>query len=95
MTPNPALHYLALPWSWSIKFDAESNCWLATIRELPDFFAAGKTAGEAAGNAREALLSHLQGYLNGGIEVPMPVNRGQSRGTSGVEETRELVTAAT
>jgi predicted RNase H-like HicB family nuclease len=70
-----ALLYLGLPWNWDIKFDAESDCWIATVGEMPDFFAAGATPGEAALNAREALQSHICGYLESGTEIPLPLNR--------------------
>lgn len=90
---NDALAYLALPWRWAITHDAESECWLATIVELPDFFAAGATAGEAALNAREALLSHISGYLNTGTEVPMPAFRPFSE-QSESPETEEIFAAA-
>lgn len=69
---TPAESYVGLPWSYHITHDAESNAWIVTIDELPDFFAAGKTPGEAAGNGRDALLSHLSGYLATGTPIPTP-----------------------
>lgn len=67
------LGYLALPWTWDIRQDPDdSTCWIATIAELPDFFAAGSGPGEAAGNAREALRSHIAGYLATGTPIPLP-----------------------
>jgi len=75
ISSDRALQYLALPWNWDIKFDAESGCWLATIGELPDFFAAGNSAGDAAFNSREAFVSHISGYLESGVPIPMPLNQ--------------------
>lgn len=60
----------ALPWTYDLSLcDGE---WVVTITELPDFFAAGATPGEAVGNAHEALLSHLAGYLATGLPIPTP-----------------------
>jgi predicted RNase H-like HicB family nuclease len=59
---------MALPWSYSLQ--VEDGDWVVTIAELPDFFAAGTTPGEAASNAREALRSHLAGYLACGKPIP-------------------------
>jgi predicted RNase H-like HicB family nuclease len=72
---DPVLNYLGLPWGWDLGYDLEEGCWVATIAELPDFFAAGETAGEAAANAREALASHIAGYLATGTRIPTPSPR--------------------
>ena len=88
---NPALSYLVLPWTWSIALDAESNCWVATIAELPDFFAAGATAGEAAANAREALISHFSGYLRTGTPIPLPKARASWEPSNGVTPGAQLI----
>lgn len=61
---------VALPWSYHLA--QEDGEWIVTITELPDFFAAGATPGEAAGNAQEAIRSHLAGYLAAGIAIPTP-----------------------
>jgi len=78
VTPDPIIRYLGAPWSWSIEYDRESGCWLATIAELPDFFAAGDTSGEAAFNAREALISHISGYVATGTPIPVPAPKTRS-----------------
>lgn len=78
--------YLALPWSWDFKYDPTEQCWLATIAELPDFFAAGESAGEAAKNARDALVSHLSGYVASGTRIPTPKARSVGIATTGKSE---------
>ncbi|MDQ2668183.1 MAG: hypothetical protein M3Z05_19605 [Gemmatimonadota bacterium] len=83
--------YLALPWSWDIKYDQNEECWVATIAELPDFFAAGESAGEAAFNARDALISHLSGYVVTGTPIPTPKARSATTRTGMFEETAQLV----
>lgn len=75
MTKSSPIAFLGLPWSWSIDYDAENDCWLATIGELPDFFAAGDTPAEASLNARDALLSHITSYLNTNTPLPLPASR--------------------
>lgn len=74
--PQPMLHdaesYLSLPWSWHDEWSPEDGCFIVTVRELPDFFAAGSDRPEAYRNAREALISHLQGYLATGTPIPVP-----------------------
>lgn len=75
MTHDPILTYVGLPWSWDIHEDAEAGCWVATIAELPDFFAAGATSAEAALNSRDALKSHIAGYLESGTPIPAPATR--------------------
>jgi predicted RNase H-like HicB family nuclease len=71
----------ALPWTYDLSVD--DGEWVVTIAELPDFFAAGSTPGEAAGNAHEALLSHLAGYLATGMPIPTPPLRTEFPVTSG------------
>jgi predicted RNase H-like HicB family nuclease len=88
-----ALQFVALPWSWQLQFDREENCWVATIDELPDFFAAGASAGEAAANARDALISHLTGYLQTGTPIPTPTAK-TARPVSGVKDAGDLVECA-
>lgn len=78
----------ALPWTYDLSLD--DGDWVVTIAELPDFFAAGATPGEAVGNAQEALLSHLGGYIACGREIPTPPFRTEFPVTSG---DRELVAA--
>lgn len=71
---DPAEKYLALNWGW--RFDRvmeDGECFfVATVAEIPDFRAFGETKEEVAGNARDALLSHLRGYLNTGKSIPVP-----------------------
>jgi predicted RNase H-like HicB family nuclease len=95
MTPiNPAIQFLAAPWTWSINHDPDGDCWVATIKELPDFFAAGKTSGEAALNAREAFISHISGYLATGTPIPTPHNPGVLPGSTGTENAQLIEVAA-
>lgn len=58
--------------AWTYEMCLDDGDWVITIAELPDFFAAGATPGEAAGNAQEALRSHLAGYLATGKHIPAP-----------------------
>lgn len=76
---EPEEAYLGLPWSWQLIWDHDEQCFVMTIDELPDFFAAGKTAAEAAINAREAFLSHITGYLATGTPIPVPQRSTQDR----------------
>lgn len=69
---SPVDGLIALPWTYALGRDEESGDWVVTIDELPDFFAAGRSPGEAAGNAQEALRSHLAGYLATGLIPPPP-----------------------
>jgi predicted RNase H-like HicB family nuclease len=64
-------------WSWGIdEFEEDGDVYfLVTIRELPDFFAAGASSMEAAANSRDALVSHLMAYLVAGKEIPVPQSR--------------------
>jgi len=78
-----AMQFLALPWTWAIQYDAADDCWIATVAELPDFFAAGSTPGDAAGNGREALLSHLSGYIASGTPIPTPHPQARQQVTTG------------
>jgi len=64
--------YLNLPWTWDITYSADDSCFVVTVAEFPDFFAAGATAGEAAKNSREALISHISGYVTTGRALPQP-----------------------
>ena len=72
MVEEIARDYLRLPWTWQIGFDSECSCWVVTVDEFPDFFAAGETPGEAAAAALEALTSHISGYLTTCTALPTP-----------------------
>lgn len=74
---DPAEKYLALSWGWRFQRVVEDGdtVFVATIAEIPDFRAFGETKEEIAGNARDALLSHLRGYLNTGKSIPVPAPR--------------------
>ena len=72
--------YAGLPWTY--RMECEAGDWIITIVELPDFFAAGSTPGEAALNARDALISHLTGYLAVGKVIPVPPYKTTSPRTS-------------
>jgi len=62
--------YLTLPWTWDMTYSVEDQCWLITVAEFPDFVAAGDSPQEAAMNSREALVSHIMGYVTKGKELP-------------------------
>jgi predicted RNase H-like HicB family nuclease len=62
--------------------ECQGGEWVITIKELPDFFAAGSKPGEAALNSREALLSHLAGYLAVGKRIPTPAFKSDAPHTS-------------
>jgi predicted RNase H-like HicB family nuclease len=78
--------FRSLFWTWSVIESADDGCWVATVAELPDFFAAGDTEVEAWANGREALLSHLRSYINTGTPIPAPPARfnAAARSTSAV-----------
>lgn len=76
--------------AWTYRMECESGEWIITITELPDFLAAGSKPGEAAANAREALVSHLAGYLAVGKPIPVPPFKIASSQTSA---TAQLVAA--
>src|SRR5688572_10367614 len=94
MTSTDSAHaYLALPWHWNVVFSADDAAWIVTIDELPDFLAAGATSAEAVINSREALVSHILGYLNSGTRIPLPATlaRQQIDRTASAPSTTELV----
>ena len=62
--------YRGLSWTWNVFESPDDGYWVATVAELPDFFAAGDTEVEAYANAREALLSHLRSYIKSGTPIP-------------------------
>jgi predicted RNase H-like HicB family nuclease len=64
--------FLAANWTWSLAWSAEDQCFIAKIAEFPDFFAAGASNSEAVQNAREALASHIEGYIVAGYPLPVP-----------------------
>jgi len=57
---------------WTIGVDQEDGEIVLTIEEIPEFFAAGHTPGEAEANFWEALASHLKSYIELGQEPPRP-----------------------
>jgi predicted RNase H-like HicB family nuclease len=95
-SPEELVHsYLALPWTWKINFDADTACWIVSIDQLPDFFAAGAKAGEAARNGRDALSSHLLGYLATGTTIPFPPSNASAGSvTSGMDDNALVEIAA-
>lgn len=74
--------YLGLNWTWKIEESKDDDCWLVTVQELPDFFAAGDSEARAWGNAREALLSHLRSYIATGAAITTPPARFTSAGAT-------------
>lgn len=78
MTPaydtDPAEKYLSLNWDWRLKKVDEDgdSYWEVTIGEIPDFLAIGDSKTDALVSAREALLSHLRGYLVTNKPIPFP-----------------------
>jgi predicted RNase H-like HicB family nuclease len=78
---DPAEKYLSLNWDWrffEVTEDGETY-FEAKISEIPDFAAYGSDMVEVAANAREALLSHLRGYLVTAKRIPIPGRAKTSR----------------
>jgi predicted RNase H-like HicB family nuclease len=65
-------------WHQEIREETESGetYYVVTLRELPDFFAAGRTRAEAVANARDALVSHLRSYAARGKQIPAAESTG-------------------
>jgi predicted RNase H-like HicB family nuclease len=89
---DPMELYLSRPYEWRMQWDKSDCCWVVTIDEIPDFFAAGAKPAEAAANARDAFISHIRGYIAAGIAVPMP-NVAEARGETAVSPAPDLVAA--
>ena len=76
MTLGDMLHF---PWSWEGPIEAqepgEDPHFEIRVKELPDFFVAGKTREEALANCLPALRAFLQSYIDAGEEPPLPAKR--------------------
>lgn len=69
---------VALPWSWEgpreVQDDGNTYFELV-IRELPDFFVAGKSRDEVLAEAVPALTEFLRSYLDNHEVPPLPDSR--------------------
>ena len=65
--------YLNLPWTIYSEIRFEKGTYFTFwVKELPGFFATGKTEEEAGRNFWEALECHLLSYLAEGEQPPIP-----------------------
>jgi predicted RNase H-like HicB family nuclease len=66
---------MSWPWSWvgpSRHRDARGTYYEMRIRELSDFFVAGRTRNEVVTEAAAALRAFLSSYVEAGEVPPMP-----------------------
>ncbi|MDR2491689.1 MAG: type II toxin-antitoxin system HicB family antitoxin [Spirochaetaceae bacterium] len=74
--------YLALPYHIIIQHlvDESGDYYFATVKELDGCMSHGDTYAEAFENINEAMELWIEGKLEGGFSVPLPVNEGQYSG---------------
>ena len=76
MTLGEMMH---LPWGWEgpmeVREPNEEAHFELRVKELCDFFVAGRTPEEALANCAAALRAFLQSYLDAGEEPPLPATR--------------------
>ncbi|MDR2510298.1 MAG: type II toxin-antitoxin system HicB family antitoxin [Spirochaetaceae bacterium] len=79
MTPK---EYLELPYHIVIQHlvDESGDYYFATVQELDGCMSHGDTYTEAFENIREAMELWIEGKLEGGFAVPMPINEGKYSG---------------
>ena len=67
--------YLDLPYGITIRHmnDESGEYYFATVEEMPGCMSDGKTQGEALANIREAMELWIEGKIEDGVDVPMPV----------------------
>jgi len=64
--------YLGLNWTWRARWSEEFECYLVSIDEVPDYFAAGVTEAEAWANSRDAFIALVKAYRAQGVGFPAP-----------------------
>ena len=66
---------MGMPWSWQgpreVTEDGQTH-WELTVRELPDFFVAGRSREEVLVEALPALTAFLGSYLENNETPPLP-----------------------
>ena len=77
--------YLDLPYGITIRHmkDESGEYYFATVEEMPGCMSDGATSDEALSNIREAMELWIEGKLEAGLEVPLPVARGKDKEYSG------------
>ena len=70
---------MGLRWGWQgpleIREPDEDPYFEIRIRELPEFFVAGRTREEVLSGSGPALRSFLQSYVDAGDQPPLPDDR--------------------
>lgn len=70
---------MRLGWGWQgpveVREPGEEPYFEIRIRELPEFFVAGRTREEALAGSGRALQAFLQSYLDAGDTPPLPINQ--------------------
>ncbi len=70
---------MGLAWGWmgpaEVHESGGTPHFEIRIRELPDFFVAGRSREEALAGSRPALRAFLQSYLDHGEAPPLPARR--------------------
>jgi predicted RNase H-like HicB family nuclease len=80
-----ANEYLDLPYGITIRHmnDESGEYYFATVEEMPGCMSDGKTQGEALMNIREAMELWVEGKIEAGPEVPIPITSGNVKEYSG------------
>jgi predicted RNase H-like HicB family nuclease len=64
--------YLGLSWTWLEGWSNEYECYLVTIAEIPDYYAAGNDKTEAWAHSRDAFIALIKAYRATGTPIPAP-----------------------
>jgi predicted RNase H-like HicB family nuclease len=74
----PLADLMHLPWGWQgpteVREPGEEPYFEIRIRELPDYFVAGRTREEVLTACAPALRAFLQSYLDADEMPPLPAN---------------------
>lgn len=80
-----AKEYLDLPYGVTIRHmnDGSGKYYFTTVEEMPGCMSDGATQEEALANIREAMELWIEGRMESGLEVPMPLACGNAKEYSG------------
>lgn len=70
--------YVDLPWSYNIV--PEDDYYVVYVNELQGVATDGKTVEEAFKNIKEAIYCAVEGMLDAGVKIPVPINENKYKG---------------
>ena len=73
MTKKNLKYYLSLPWTYTIEWSDEDECYIVSIKELKGCITHGDTLIEATEMIQDALKSYIINSLQYGDEIPEPL----------------------